>query len=135
MTKSTTKTESVVFGEASVYAALSTSGQSLVENDAFFALTDALRQVARRKELTRSAMGSLVERMQRSMQYLDANWSINSLGEVQSMGLEVDRACAVYSAAIEEYARLRYLVVRIGAVSQETVDAFEAAAGWNQDNR
>lgn len=125
--------ETVNFTTTTVYVAMANTGEE-INSHSFLALAEALRTVASQKEQLRNAMASLVEKMQRSISHLDVGWTVNSLGEVQSSGPDVDRRCALFDASIQEYVRTRYLIVRTGAMTEDAVVAFETAAGWNGMN-
>lgn len=77
------------------------NAQDLIENKR--------RDVQYRKQELYEAAKSLSDRMQRVAQNLEQGYSVNGLGEVQGMGLGVDRLCALFEQEKKELRMLEML--------------------------
>ena len=87
-------------------------------NKTAYLLEDAERAVVRAHEMLVDKVGYLGERMTRLAACLGtegADASVNELGEVQGLGSDVDRLCALLHAARQT----RDLVRRVAEVAQE----------------
>ena len=87
-------------------------------NKTAYLLEDAERAVVRAHEALADKANYLAERMTRLAARLGsegANVSVNELGEVQGLGADVDRLCALLHAARQT----RDLVRRVAEAAQE----------------
>jgi len=87
-------------------------------NKTAYLLEDAERAVVRAHEALADRANYLAERMTRLAARLEsegANVSVNELGEVQGLGADVDRLCALLHAARQT----RDLVRRVADAAQE----------------
>lgn len=80
-----------------------------------YAIQDAAREVEYARDRLVLAMRGLAERMTRCANNLvqDPGFIVNSLGEVQGQGGEVDRMCALFAAKKEELVRMERLAARL----------------------
>lgn len=73
------------------------------------AVFEAAREVADADEKLREAIAWLRNDLDRTERDLDEGGTINSLGVVQSKGLDVDRLCALRQEKREQFNRLVWL--------------------------
>lgn len=82
---------------------------------------DAVLAYAHEGDRVRNMANSLIERCARALRSLDAGQHVNSLGEVQGGGFDVDRACALREQAATNVIRAAAAMLRLGVVSEEQV--------------
>lgn len=63
----------------------------------------------------RKKIGSLIERMMGALRTMDAGYRVNSLGEVQGGGMDVDRLCALVDYKTERAASTWCRAIKSGA--------------------
>lgn len=71
-------------------------------------LFDAQRQLLSTDKDLRSRAEALIRQMQRLIEHLDDGSGVNSLGEVQSRGLDIDRLCALREERASAIRRLAW---------------------------
>lgn len=63
----------------------------------------------------RKKISSLIDRMTGALRTMDAGYRVNSLGEVQGSGMDVDRLCALVDYKTERAAQSWYRAIKSGA--------------------
>lgn len=75
-----------------------------------------------RQRLDRAA-NRLAERMQHVQDALARGYTVNSLGEVQGQGLDVDRLCALYAAKAQSLGTLTRVAALLGVSDEDEAQA------------
>jgi hypothetical protein len=98
--------------------------QLTIEGAIWNAESDARRvseQLVRKAKWLRDDMDRLIAQV-------EAGGSVNSLGEVQGSGSEVDRLCALYDEKFSQLHSLRWFLDRLGLVVEQPTDEESVAA-------
>jgi len=91
--------------------------EELFSNSIVRLLSEAHRHVTDLREQLADSMLRLASNLERSAERLrqdPAMASINSLGEIQSRGLDIDRTCALLDAALKHRGSILYVALRQG---------------------
>jgi hypothetical protein len=78
-----------------------------------YALADAEQDRDRAIATLRDRAVRIRENMDRLVQRLDHGGNVNSLGEIQGSGGDLDRACAVLHERMDAIVRLRFVCQRL----------------------